>query len=99
MVRWAYGEAVCCFCHESLLFHADGDDTDYEDPTDDPAASAYNPGDGDGSPLDMDVTLHHLNGDHHDNTRANHAWAHRRCHKSHHLREQHAARRAAKRKK
>lgn len=90
MVRWAYAAAICYFCHESLL----GSDPEFDsDDEDGETTDAYAPGDGESSPMDSDVTLHHINGDHSDNRRCNHAWAHRRCHKSHHLAERHAARR------
>jgi len=93
MVRWAYADVVCYFCHEPLLTH-EHDDTDYEDDElADSFADAYQPGDGESSPMNTDVTLHHIDGDHENNDRRNHAWAHRRCHKSHHLAERHAARR------
>lgn len=91
MVRWAFADVVCFFCHESLLFH----DPEHDDDEDDDIVpvDCYNPGDGESSPMDLDVTLHHKDGNHSNNDRRNHAWAHRRCHKGHHMAERHAAKR------
>jgi hypothetical protein len=92
MVWWAYRDVHCCFCHEPLLSQND-DDTDDED---NEIVNAYGDGDGEASPMNLDVTLHHRNGNHEDNRRKNQAWSHRRCHKAHHLTERHkAARRQA----
>jgi hypothetical protein len=35
-------------------------------------------------PMDLDVTIHHKNGNHNDNRKLNRSMAHEKCHKSHH---------------
>ena len=57
--------------------------------------AAANHGDSDGPKLLDQLTLHHVDGDHQNNAPANRVWAHRFCHKRHHMQAQHAARRAA----
>src|SRR3954452_15661328 len=99
MVRWAYADVVCCFCHEPLLSNESTLWDDEDEDEEDEIVDAYAPGDGESSPMNTDVTLHHLDGDHSNNLRSNHAWAHRRCHKSHHLAERHADRKAKRNKK
>lgn len=81
IVREVFEDRLCPFCKESML--------DTED------CSA--PGNGDGSPFNVEWSLHHKDGDHHNNERSNRVWSHRRCHKSFHLTERHKANRKAKR--
>lgn len=42
------------------------------------------------------VTVHHLNGKHHDDNPKNHALVHSRCHRAYHMREGHKAGRFSK---
>ena len=69
IVRSVLEHRRCCFCREPLL-------------TDD---NFYTHGAGEGSPIEVALTEHHINGDHDDNRPSNRTWAHRRCHKAYHL--------------
>lgn len=69
IVRSVFEHRRCFFCHELLL----ADD------------NFYAHGAGEGSPIEVPLTEHHINGNHDDNRPANRTWAHRRCHKAYHL--------------
>lgn len=69
IVRSVFEDVKCFFCREPLLA---GD-------------NFYEHGAGEGSPIDVPLTEHHINGKHEDNRKSNRAWAHRRCHKAYHL--------------
>lgn len=76
IVREVFEGVDCYFCKESLL---NGDGKNH-----------YGHGDGEGSPVRMtELTLHHRDGNHHNNEKRNRVWSHRRCHKSYHLAERH----------
>ena len=61
---------TCCFCHKPWLPPNALDDHEH--------------GSGTGSPLLLDVTIHHRDGDHFNNAKANRTLAHRACHRRHH---------------
>jgi hypothetical protein len=81
IVREVFEGRVCPFCKEPLL----------------QSDNSYNHGDGESSPFDTDLTLHHKDGDHDNNDKHNRVWSHRRCHKSFHLTARHKANRKQKR--
>jgi hypothetical protein len=81
LARYFLADVTCYFCDEPLI------DTD----------DAHHHGDGEGSPFDVGITIHHRDGDHSNGSRRNLAPAHRRCHKSYHLKERHKANRKARR--
>lgn len=55
-------------------------------------------GDGEASPIDTDLALHHRDGNHSNNEKSNRKWSHRRCHKSFHMKERWRARKRAAKK-
>lgn len=79
LVWEAYEGVNCYFCREPLL---EGE-------------NLYGNGNGDGTKTDqmMEITVHHRDGDHYNNTAGNHKPCHRRCHKSFHMKERWAAKR------
>ncbi len=83
IVREAFEDRLCPFCKEPMISEA----------------NAYNHGDGESSPFDVDWSLHHKDGNHYNNEKRNRVWSHRRCHKAHHMTERHKANRKAKKTK
>jgi hypothetical protein len=83
IVRSVLEGRLCPFCQEPLL----------------DSKNHYGHGDGEGSEIKEELTEHHKDGDHANNEKRNRVWTHRRCHKSFHLRERHAARRRGRGKK
>jgi hypothetical protein len=73
-------DMTCMFCHEPLVG----------------GKNHYGHGDGEGSPLDIELTIHHKDGNHRNNAKKNRKVVHRRCHKSFHMAERHAAKRKGK---
>lgn len=82
IVRSVLEDRKCPFCGDPLLSNED---------------NAYNHGDGDGSPIEDELTEHHKDGNHDNNEKRNRVWTHRRCHKSYHLAERHKENRKQKR--
>jgi len=64
----------CCFCHKPLL------------PKEKLKCQDGN-GRGEPMPEIVRVTIHHRNGNHHDNRRTNKRLSHQPCHKRHHAKE------------
>jgi len=75
-------DGVRCFLCKELILQSD---------------NCYGPGDGEGSPFEVGITIHHADGNHSNNDKKNRKLVHTKCHKSHHLKERHAQRRAEKR--
>lgn len=71
LVHFLLAERRCCFCRQLLV----------ETP------GHYAPGNGEGPPLDDAICVHHRDGDHHNNRRANTRLAHSTCHKRFHARQ------------
>jgi hypothetical protein len=69
IVREVFDGVDCRLCKEPLL----------------DSENCYNHGDGEGSPFEVGLTLHHRDGNHSNNDRRNRVWVHTRCHKSYHL--------------
>lgn len=80
LVRHFLEDVNCCFCKEPML----------------DSTNCYNHGDGEGSPFDVGITIHHADGNHSNNAKRNRKIAHTRCHKAYHMAERHRARRLAK---
>lgn len=57
----------------------------------------YAPGRADGSPIDIKLTQHHVDGDHYNQEKKNRKWSHDSCHRSYHLKMRHKEARKAKR--
>lgn len=73
---------LCFFCHDPLLTaaHLEG----------------HKPGSGRGRPLVIDITEHHLDGNHENDDPENLDLSHGCCHRRFHLAERRAAERAAR---
>lgn len=73
-LAWHFLEGEnCFFCHKALL--NDGDLA---------ASAEISFGNATAPPMDLDITIHHKNGDHGDNRKANRKLSHATCHKKHH---------------
>src|SRR6266446_9742157 len=63
----------CCFCHKSILSVDDFLRSD-----------GIQFGNATAPPMDLDITIHHANGNHDDNRKQNRKLSHGTCHKKHH---------------
>lgn len=63
----------CCFCHKPLLSESDLERFD-----------TIKFGNATAPPMDLDITIHHNNGNHDDNRKRNRKLSHSTCHKKHH---------------
>lgn len=69
IVRECLDGKNCFFCHKPLLR----------------TPNYHGHGDGEGSPINTDLALHHKDGNHSNNEKSNRKWSHRPCHKRHHM--------------